>query len=105
MGEEGAKSGVHVAYVGSVTTIELRGTDANEVHFCGGYLCVVSREPQPPRSDVLLEELSKSLLVEGCGSPRQHFNTVVVDIDAHDLVAQFSHRGCVHRPEVPAADH
>ena len=93
--------GVHVAQVGAVFALLLRGSDAEEVHVGElGRLVVVGGEPQPAGSEVVAQHLPQARLVERNVAGREFGDLARVDVDADHLVAQLGHPGRVGRAEV-----
>ena len=98
--------GVHVAQVGAVFALLLRGSDAEEVHV--GELrgvVVVGGEPQPAGIQVVAQHLSQARFVERDVTRRQLGDLARIDVDPDHLVAEFGHPGGVRRAEVPRAEH
>ena len=97
---------MHVAQVGAVLALLLRGSDAEEVHVgeLGGRV-VVGGEPQPAGIEVVAQDLPQAGLVERDVARRQLGDLARVDVDADHLVAELGHPGGVGRAEVSRAEH
>ena len=97
--------GVHMAQVGAVFALLLRGSDAEEVHVGEfGRRVVVGGEVQPSRIDVVAQHLSQAGLVERDIARGQLGDLAGVDVDADDFVAQFGHPGGMCRAEIARAE-
>jgi hypothetical protein len=113
--EEGLDRGVDVRRVRGHLAPPLRGADADEVDDravgagsdTGGRagFADVPGEPQAPRRDHPGQQLRQAGLEERGPARGQGLDLGLVDVDAHDVMAEVRHARRVHRTEVPAADH
>ena len=80
--------------------------DAEEVDAAEpGRLGEARGEPEPARGDVARKQTVKARLVKPGLARVQHFRLGLVDVHPEDLMTNISHAGCVHGPQVAAADH
>ncbi|OBH22226.1 hypothetical protein A5692_07550 [Mycobacterium sp. E342] len=97
---------VHVAQVGAVLALLLRCPDPEEVHVGElGRHVVVGGEPQPPRRQVLGQQLAQAGLVERDVTAGELGDLPRVDVDADDLVSQLRHADGVGCTQVTGAEH
>ncbi len=98
--------GVHVAQVGAVVALLLRGSDTEEVHVgeVRGVL-VVGGEPQAARGEIVVEHLPQTRFVERDVAGGQLGHLAGVDVDAHDLVTELGHTRGVSGPEVSGSEY
>ncbi len=96
---------VDVAEVGGAGARRLRRADGEEVHLGTRGIRDVGAEPQATGGRGGGEDLGQSGLEERRMPRCERGDLALVDIDAHDLVAEFGHRRGVHGTEVAAADH
>ena len=96
---------MHVAQVGAVFALLLRGSDAKEMHVgeVGG-LVVVGGEAQPAGSEVVAQHLSQTGLVERDVAGRELGDLAGIDVDADHVVPEFGHSGGMCRAEIARAE-
>ena len=96
---------MHVAQIGAVFALLLRGSDAEEVHVGEfGGLVVVGGEAQPTGSEVVAQHLSQTGLVERDVAGRELGDLARIDVDADHVVPEFGHSGGMCRAEIARAE-